>query len=41
VWLAGELDRLGIDYAQFVPVHRPASPPLMIKAELMDAVGRN
>ncbi len=41
VWFADELDRLGIDYAQFVPVHRPATPPLMTKADLMDAVGRN
>lgn len=41
VWFADELDRLGLDYAQFVPVHRPASPPLMTRADLLDAVGRN
>lgn len=41
VWFADELERLGLDYAQFVPVHRPAEPPLMTRADLLDAVGRN
>jgi glyoxylase-like metal-dependent hydrolase (beta-lactamase superfamily II) len=38
VHLAGELERLGIDYRQFVPVHRPESPPLMTRQDLEDAV---
>jgi hypothetical protein len=41
IWFADELDRLGLDYQQFVPIHRPANPPLMTKSDLMEAVGRN
>jgi len=38
VYLADELERLELDYEQFVPVHRPSSPPLMSKSDLMEAV---
>ncbi len=38
--LADELDRLGLDYTQFIPVHRPPQPPFQGKAELMTAIGR-
>ncbi len=38
--LASELDRLQLDYTQFIPVHRPPQPPLQSKEELMTAVGR-
>lgn len=40
LWLADELDRVGLDYEQFVPVHRPPQPPLMTRADLMTAAGR-
>lgn len=40
VYLADELDRLGLDYEQFVPVHRPPEPPLMTRADLMAAAER-
>lgn len=40
VYLADELDRLGLDYEQFVPVHRPPEPPLMTRADLMTAAER-
>ncbi|MES2626247.1 MAG: MBL fold metallo-hydrolase [Pseudomonadota bacterium] len=40
VHLADELERLNIDYTQFVPVHRPAEPPFMTKADLMMSIGR-
>jgi glyoxylase-like metal-dependent hydrolase (beta-lactamase superfamily II) len=38
--LASELDRLQLDYTQFIPVHRPPQPPFQSKQELMAAVGR-
>lgn len=38
--LAAELDRLKLDYTQFIPVHRPPQPPFQLKQELMTAVGR-
>ena len=38
--LHSELERLGLDYEQFVPVHRPPEPPTMPKAALLEAVGR-
>lgn len=41
VWLADELERLDLDYAQFVPVHTPPDPPLMTRADLLEAVGRD
>lgn len=41
VHLASELERLGLDYEQFVPVHRPPDPPLMSRADLMQALGQN
>ena len=40
VYLFQELERLKIDYQQFVPIHRPPVPPTMKKAELLTAVGR-
>ena len=40
VWFADELERLGLDYEQFVPIHRPSNPPLMSRADLLEAVGR-
>lgn len=40
IHLADELDRLGLDYTQFIPVHRPPQPPFQSKAELMTAIGR-
>jgi glyoxylase-like metal-dependent hydrolase (beta-lactamase superfamily II) len=41
VHLADELERLKIDYKQFVPIHRPAEPPFMTKEDLMISIGRN
>ena len=38
VHLAAELERLGLDYERFVPVHRPDPPPLMTRAALLGAV---
>lgn len=40
IHLHDELERLGLDYEQFVPVHRPPEPPTMPKAALLEAVGR-
>jgi glyoxylase-like metal-dependent hydrolase (beta-lactamase superfamily II) len=40
VHLANELERLNIDYTQFIPIHRPPQPPFMTRLELMTAVGR-
>lgn len=40
VYLYDELERLGLDYTQFVPIHRPGTPPTMDKAALLEAVGR-
>jgi glyoxylase-like metal-dependent hydrolase (beta-lactamase superfamily II) len=40
VYLFQELERLNIDYQQFVPIHRPPVPPTMKKADLLAAVGR-
>lgn len=40
VHLADELERLGLAYTQFIPIHRPPQPPFMSKAELMTAIGR-
>lgn len=39
VHLAAELQRLGLPYTQFIPIHRPPRPPFMSKAELMTAIG--
>lgn len=36
--LAAELDRLQIDYTQFIPIHRPPQPPFMSKEDLMTAL---
>ena len=38
--LADELDRLALDYTQFIPIHRPPQPPFQPKEELLRAVGR-
>jgi glyoxylase-like metal-dependent hydrolase (beta-lactamase superfamily II) len=38
VHLAEELDRLQIDYTQFIPIHRPPQPPFMRKEDLMNAL---
>lgn len=38
--LADELERLQLDYTQFIPIHRPPQPPFQAKEELMRAVGR-
>ncbi|MGV3593360.1 MAG: MBL fold metallo-hydrolase [Gammaproteobacteria bacterium] len=38
--LADELDRLQLDYTQFIPVHRPPQPPFQAKEDLMRAIGR-
>lgn len=38
VYLADELDDLGLDYEQFVPVHRPSPAPTMTRADLMEAI---
>ena len=40
VHLYDELERLGVDYEQFVPIHRPPEPPTMPKSALLEAVGR-
>lgn len=40
VYLYDELERLGLDYEQFVPIHRPPEPPTMPKSALVEAVGR-
>jgi glyoxylase-like metal-dependent hydrolase (beta-lactamase superfamily II) len=38
--LANELDRLKLDYATFVSIHRPTPPPTVSRAEFLKAVGR-
>lgn len=38
VYLHDELERLGIDYEQFVPIHEPPEPPAMPRSALEDAV---
>jgi glyoxylase-like metal-dependent hydrolase (beta-lactamase superfamily II) len=38
--LASELERMQLDYTQFIPVHRPPQPPFQSKQELLRAVGR-
>ncbi|MEY4640645.1 MAG: hypothetical protein RLZZ227_639 [Pseudomonadota bacterium] len=38
--LADELERLGLDYTQFIPIHRPPQPPFQQKSELLTAIGR-
>jgi len=38
VHLKGELDRLGLDYEQFVPVHAPAPPPTVARAQFEAAL---
>ena len=40
VHLHGELERLGVDYGQFVPIHTPPEPPAMPKSALIEAVRR-
>jgi glyoxylase-like metal-dependent hydrolase (beta-lactamase superfamily II) len=39
-YLFAELERLKLDYEQFVPIHRPPAPPTMKKADLLSAVGQ-
>src|SRR5690606_20096312 len=38
VHLYESLERLGVDYEQFVPIHRPPEPPTMPKSALVEAV---
>ena len=40
VYLADELDRLGLDYERFIPVHRPPQPPFMTREDLLSEIGR-
>jgi glyoxylase-like metal-dependent hydrolase (beta-lactamase superfamily II) len=40
VYLADELDRLGLDYERFIPVHRPPQPPFMTREDLLKEIGR-
>jgi hypothetical protein len=40
VHLAAELDRLALDYEQFVPVHRPTPAPTVSKKDFLAAAGR-
>jgi hypothetical protein len=40
VYLADELDRLGLDYERFIPVHRPPEPPFMTREDLLSEIGR-
>jgi glyoxylase-like metal-dependent hydrolase (beta-lactamase superfamily II) len=40
VHLAGELDRLALDYQQFVPVHRPTPGPTVSRRDFLTAAGR-
>jgi len=40
VYLVQQLERLQLDYEQFVPIHRPPVPPTMKKADLLAAVSR-
>jgi len=37
-YLHTELERAGLDYAQFVPIHNPPDPPLMPRSALENAV---
>lgn len=37
-YLYAELERAGLDYRQFVPVHTPPAPPLMARSALENAV---
>jgi glyoxylase-like metal-dependent hydrolase (beta-lactamase superfamily II) len=37
-YLHEELERLGLDYEQFVPIHVPPDPPTMPRAALIEAV---
>jgi glyoxylase-like metal-dependent hydrolase (beta-lactamase superfamily II) len=39
--LAGELDRIGMAYEQFVPVHRPTPGPTVPRAAFLASAGRN
>jgi glyoxylase-like metal-dependent hydrolase (beta-lactamase superfamily II) len=40
VYLYNELERAGLDFQQFVPIHTPPEPPTMPRSALLDAVGR-
>jgi hypothetical protein len=40
IYLADELERLGLDYQQFIPVHRPSPAPFMSQQGLLQAVNR-
>jgi glyoxylase-like metal-dependent hydrolase (beta-lactamase superfamily II) len=40
VYLHEELERAGLDYEQFVPIHVPPEPPTMPRSALLDAVRR-
>jgi glyoxylase-like metal-dependent hydrolase (beta-lactamase superfamily II) len=40
VHLADELERLGLDYTRFIPIHRPPAPPFMTREDLLTAIGR-
>lgn len=39
VYLADELEKAGIDYERFVPIHVPPEPPLMQRADLEEVLG--
>src|SRR5690606_17941911 len=39
IYLHAELERLGLDYEQFVPIHQPPEPPMMPRSALEEAVG--
>lgn len=38
--LDAELERLGLDYDRFIPIHRPPQPPFMTKADLKQSIGK-
>jgi glyoxylase-like metal-dependent hydrolase (beta-lactamase superfamily II) len=38
--LDSELERLGLDYDKFIPIHRPPQPPFMTKADLKQVIGK-
>jgi glyoxylase-like metal-dependent hydrolase (beta-lactamase superfamily II) len=40
VHLADELQRLGLPYTQFIPIHSPPQAPFMSKDDLLSAIGR-
>jgi glyoxylase-like metal-dependent hydrolase (beta-lactamase superfamily II) len=40
VHLADELERLGLDYERFIPVHRPPQAPFMTRQDLLLEIGR-